>query len=169
VSARAPRAIPARRLLGLAAAVAVLAVVAWVGVSAYLVLFTEPPNERPEVAASVYAAVVRAGDGGTVDMRTAAPFEWDRMYAFGAYTSDDRVSEVLGFTWGTGEDLRLPNDGFLLLIFARARSVTGWVVLNDYESTGPLVEFDDAVLEVPIARDDAVFRFARDGELTTGG
>jgi hypothetical protein len=147
------------------AIVATMAIIAGAVVWSTLQYFVGPPNQRPEVATSVYAAVVDAADGGTVDMPTAAPFEWDRMYAFGAYTSDDYVSQVLGFSWGTGDSLRLPDDAFLLLIFARERSVTGWVVLNDYQSNGPLVLFDNAILGMPIARADAVFEFAHDAVL----
>lgn len=94
-------------------------------------------------------------------MATIAPFTWDRMYQFSAYTTDEDVSRMLGFDWGTGDALRLPNDDFVLLIFAAGRHVTGWVIINDYDSTGPVVLFGRDVAGVPIARERAVFRVER--------
>jgi hypothetical protein len=137
----------------LLAAVAIV-VLAGLGLTAYLL--RDPPDERPEVVAALYNAVRQAGYGGTVDFRRLTAFDWDRMYAFGAYTPDDQVSKILGFPWGTGADLRLPNDGFILLIFAKEARVTGWAVLNDYQATSA-VYFHASLLETPIARDASVF------------
>lgn len=122
--------------------------------------FRPVPNEKPQLASAVYVAARAAGEGGTLDMRALTDFEWDRVYTFEAYTSDDEVSETLGFPWGSGQTFRMPNDGFLLLIFAKEQQVTGWVVLNDYESPGPYVQFEDAPFKTPIPRDAAVFRLA---------
>lgn len=130
-----------------------LAVVLWFTVSPWRPV----PNEKPQLAVAVYAAASAAGHQGTVDMRGLTDFEWERMYAFEAYTGDDEVSDTLGFPWGTGDNLRMPNDGFLLLIFAKEREVTGWVILNDYESPGPYVEFADMPFRTAIPRDAAVF------------
>jgi hypothetical protein len=150
--------------IGGAIVVALIAVV-WLVFSP----FRPVANERPELGHAVPSAVSQAGDGGTVDMRALATFDWDRMYVFGAYTSDAEVSETLGFEWGTGDTLRLPNDGFVLLIFAKEQGVTGWAVINDYQSTGPLVQFGDSSLRTPILREQATFRAALQPDRTSGG
>jgi hypothetical protein len=157
-----------RSLVPLVAGAVVLIAIAvglWLAVSPFL----PDPNEKPELASAVTSAVSEAGDGGIVDIRALTAFEWDRMYSFGAYTSDAEVSETLGFPWGTGDDLRLPSDGFVLLIFAEEQRATGWVILNDYRSSGPLVQFDDALLRMPISRDGAVFRATLRADQTVGG
>jgi hypothetical protein len=138
-----------------------LAIVLLAGAGVVAYITRDPPDERPEVVAAVYDAVRQAGNGGTVDFRRLTRFDWDRMYAFGAYTTDDEVSETLGFPWGTGSVFRLPNDGFILLIFAREARVTGWAVLNDHQATSA-VYFDDALLDAPIARDASVFELDGD-------
>jgi hypothetical protein len=120
-----------------------------------------PTGERPEVPTALKAAVVRAGEGGRIDLTEAASFAWDRVYAFPAYSTDDDVSRVLGFSWGTGATFRLPNDDFELLIFAKEQQVTGWAVMNDYESRQPVVIFDVGLLERAIPRTDSTFLIAR--------
>jgi hypothetical protein len=131
--------------------------------------FRPVPNERSELADAVPSAVGQAGDGGIVDMGALANFDWDRMYIFGAYTPDAAVSETLGFAWGTGDNLRLPNDGFVLLIFAKDQSVTGWAVLNDYQATGPVLQFNESWLETSIRRERATFRATLQPDQTDGG
>lgn len=156
---RSPRSGLWPLLVVLLAGVAVV-VVAGLGLLAFR--FRDPPDERPDVATSLYQATSGAGEGGTVDLGAVAPFEWDRMYAFHAYTDDGRVSEVLGFPWGTGDNLRLPSEQFVLLIFAHEERVTGWTVVNDYESRAPHIYFEDGLYAIPIARDDAKFRVRGD-------
>jgi len=117
---------------------------------------SDPPNERPEIATALSRAVAAAGE---VDIGTLAGFDWDRMYAFPAYTDDDRVSEVMGIPWGTGATVtRMPSDEFVLITFALGDEVTGWTMLNDYDSTGPHVFFEDALYEKRVGRGDVKFR-----------
>lgn len=132
--------------------------VAWIWM---VISILSPPNWRPEVAEKLYAAANAAGEGGGINMATVAPFAWDRMYEFEAYTTDENVSRTIGFDWGTGDVARLSNDDFVLLIFAEDRHVTGWVIINDYGSTGPVVTFGADLAGVPIDRDRAIFRVGR--------
>ena len=141
--------------------VTALAIVLLAGAGVVAYITRDPPDERPEVVAAVYDAARQAGNGGTVDFRRLTTFDWDRMYVFGAYTDDDRVSKVLGFPWGTSAQFRLPNDEFILLIFAKEARVTGWAVLNDYQATSR-VYFHDSLFETPIARDASVFELDGD-------
>src|SRR5438105_1870515 len=92
-----------RSLVPLAAGAVVLIAIAvglWWAVSPFLPV----PSEKRELASAVTSAVSEAGNGGIVDIRTLTAFERDRMYGFGAYTSDAEVSETLGFPWGTGDN-----------------------------------------------------------------
>lgn len=140
---------------------AILIVVGILLVAAFAPLIqqlSDPPNERPEVATAIYDAVAEPGEGGTVDIGAVTDFEWDRMYAFPAYTDDDRVSEKMGIPWGTGAVARIPSEQFVLITFALGDEVTGWTILNDYDSTSPHVYFSNGLYENPIPRGDAAFR-----------
>jgi hypothetical protein len=117
----------------------------------------DPPNERPEVAAALYDAVESAGNDATVDLGTVTTFPWDRMYVFPAYTHDDDVGDVVGIPWGNGQSLRLPSDEYQLLIFAAGDEITGWVILNDYQTTGR-ASFDQELIHRRIDRESARFR-----------
>jgi len=47
-------------------------------------------------------------------------FEWDRFYSFGAYLTNERVDEQLGFHWGKAEASDFASsDGGSLLVFVR--------------------------------------------------
>lgn len=142
--------------------IAALAVMALLGLGIVAYIFRDPPDGRPEVAPAVYAAVRQAGNGGTIDFRRLTNFDWDRMYVFGSYTTDDEVSHVLGFTWGTGDNLRLPRDELVMLVFAKDARVTGWVVLNGDVSISPNVYFSQSLIERSIPRDAAIFELSGD-------
>jgi hypothetical protein len=79
------------------------------------------------------------------------------MYVFPAYTHDDDVGDVVGIPWGNGQSLRLPSDEYQLLIFAAGDEITGWVILNDYQTTGR-ASFDQELIHRRIDRDSARFR-----------
>jgi hypothetical protein len=142
----------------LIASCGIVVVLGLVALAPYL---RDPQNERPEVAAALYDAVEVAGNDATVDLGTVTTFPWDRMYVFPAYTHDDDVGDVVGIPWGTGQSSRLPSDGFQLLIFAAGDEITGWVILNDYQTTRR-VSFDQDLVHRRIDRGSARFRVDED-------
>ena len=101
--------------------------------------FRPPPNEKPDLEASLAAAAAEAGTGGHVRLADVAAFDWDRAYLFGAYTPLDVVTHELGFDWAPmsrfdawlSGDSFMPNDGVALIVFVRGDcDVTGWRVLS---------------------------------------
>ena len=143
-------------------------IVLLVVISLLLVFACGPANERTELSQAARDAVTDTGDGGTVDMREVAPFEWDRMFAFGPYTPNEEVTEVMGVEWQDGDGFRLSDDWLVLVTFVRGQDVVGWDVFNG-DRAEPLVEFAEELYGLPIDRDDAVFRARRsiwsDGDL----
>ena len=121
------------------------------------------PNERTNVASALAVAVEQVGDGGSVDLRSVASFEWDHAYLFHAYADDARISRTLGISWGTKGDTRMWYGGTVLVVFVSGQSVTGWTILNHSEPAGPLLTFEDALFERPIARDEATFHISLSG------
>jgi hypothetical protein len=122
-------------------------------------------NERPEVQQTVVAAAERVGDGGSVAMADLLPFQWDRMYVFGSYTTPNAMNDALGFDWSPLSPLDtvisagavMPNDGLFLLVFVQGdNQVTGWVELNA-NGDPPFVEFDDSAGSGAISRASAIF------------
>jgi hypothetical protein len=83
------------------------------------------------------------------------------MHIFPAYTPDDSVGDVVGIPWGTGQSTRLPSDDFQLLIFAAGDEITGWVILNDYQTTRR-ASFDEELIHRRIERASARFRVDED-------
>ncbi len=138
-------------------------------VCAVLLVACDPANERPALSDAAKTAVVRAGDGGTVDMREVAPFDWDSMYAFSSYQRDEDVSATLGFPWGNGDNMRLESDSMVLLAFVKGKEVVGWDILNDFDTTGPSVDFADNLYSTAIPRQSALFRAKLSAQTTTGG
>jgi hypothetical protein len=122
-----------------------------------LVVACGPPHERGELSQAARDAAARAGGGGLVDMREIASFDWDRMYAIAPYTPIDEVARIIGVDWEDGDQGRLYDDMLVLVVFVKDRDVVGWDVLNG-DGASPLVDFADDLYEVPIERDDAVFR-----------
>lgn len=49
-------------------------------------LVDTPDGERPELQSRIAAAANVAGDGGIVDLVSAADFPWDRLHLIGPYT-----------------------------------------------------------------------------------
>jgi hypothetical protein len=88
-------------------------------------------------------AVTLAGQGdGKVDLRSVAPFEWDRVLLVSAGTSRAAISRRLGQEW-TGIDT---VDGGDLLIFLRGGGVARFA---DYRGGGRFEGFSRPFAELP--------------------
>ena len=79
-------------------------------------------------------AVVARGEGTRLDLRSATPFEWERLYVFAPYTKLEVVEAELGFHWPdviiSGID---EADHFTLLVFVRGGEVVGWLQHPRYD------------------------------------
>jgi hypothetical protein len=113
------------------------------------------PNQRSELDDAINAAVVAAGNGGTIDMREVVAFDWDTMYAFGGYVTDDAIRKAVGTSWPSGGDEAISKDGLGLVVFVNDDTVAAWSVINDSLLPGPAVRFDQT--EQPIPASSAVF------------
>jgi hypothetical protein len=124
--------------------------------SCYVVL--RPADGEPGSLQSELAAVCeRVSDGGTIDLATVVPLEWDRAYVFGAYTSMDDVRAELGFDWSYesrwspltslfGEGEALPYDGTWLVVLVDGRcTVAGWALVGSGRSPLVWLEVGDRV------------------------
>lgn len=99
-------------------------------------------------------------------MREVVTLDWDTMYAFGGYVTDDEIREAVGPSWPAGGDERISSDGKGLIVFANDGAVAAWGVINNSILPGPAVRFDQARQAIPAT--SAVFSVhARD--TTAGG
>jgi hypothetical protein len=110
-----------------------------------------PANHRPEIAPALDAAVAEAGDGGVVDFRDVASFEWDTLFGFPGYTSDAEVSATTGADFGGGDDSRVNEDGENLVVLLKDGRVIAWTILNQDENA-IAVRLDDALYSQAISK-----------------
>lgn len=128
-----------------------------------------PANERSQLADQIAGAVEAAGQDGVVDLRGLFSIEWDTLYAFPGYTSDNQVDETIGISWGTlGDESRIPYDGQVLVVFLKDQTVPGWGILNAGPGNDVAVRFKSTLYFQPTHLDEAIFTaFTR--EKTVGG
>jgi hypothetical protein len=94
------------------------------------------------------AVALAPQNGGKVDLRALARFEWDRVLLVQTGTSRDAISKRLGREW-TGIDT---VDGGDLLLFLRGADV---VRFADYRGSNTFAGFERPFMEIP--RGQAVF------------
>lgn len=70
------------------------------------------------------AAVVAAAKGDQLDLAAAVPAEWDRVYVFGPYTTDEKISYELGALW-PGKPSMESRDDVTLLVFRSGDKLAG--------------------------------------------
>lgn len=125
-----------------------------------------PGGERPELDQTIREAVISAGDKGEVRFSDLGEFDWDSLYAFGAYATDDQVREAIGESWPSGAESRVPSDGLALVVFVHQGQVAAWSVLNETSSLPGAVRFDDTGVAIPADR--ARFRAVVRDQTTQG-
>ena len=127
-----------------------------------------PANERGDLGGQIASAVVEAGDGGIVDMKTVVDLDWDNMYAFSGYTTDDEVTEAIGVQWGSGDESQVPYDGQELVLFMKDGAVVAWSKLNAGAGPGgTAVRINHPSEAIPVEK--ARFRASLEGETQSGG
>jgi hypothetical protein len=136
------------RVLGLVAAALVFFIAA-LGLAVYLTRDEDNLQGDNLLAESFTKAVALAPqNGGTVDLREIARFDWDRFLLVQPGTPRDAISKRLGREW-TGIDT---VDGGDVLIFLRGADV---VRFADYRGSNSFAGFERPFAEIPRAR--AVF------------
>jgi hypothetical protein len=124
-----------------------------------------PANQRSELDNTIVMASAEAGDGSTIDMADVVAVDWDTMFAFDAYSTDDEIREAVGDAWPGGSDSRIPSDGWGLVVFLKDEQVEAWTDINRSDALAA-VRFDQTGQAIPI--EDARFLVdARD--VTTSG
>jgi len=107
----------------------------------FLYLFIEDrAEEKVDVEQKLIAAVEkkRQSDQGVfIDFKQIAPFDWDKMYVFKPYTSDEFINQELGFKWNNSVVGVLLREDTDLLLFVKGKKVIGYVehlrVNGDFE------------------------------------
>ncbi len=125
-----------------------------------------PPGEKAELQAAISSAAAGVGDGGFLQLKDVATFEWDRVYAFQSYSGVSDVHEALGFDWSPLSpfnnlvfgDLFLGYDEMALLVFVRGdQDVTGWAILNGPDLGDSFIGLRLRSQNQQFSRDGAVF------------
>jgi hypothetical protein len=115
-----------------------------------------PNGERPELDQLIRERAISAGDQGIVSLTDLDDFDWDHLFAFAAYATDDDVRDAVGDAWPSGGESRIPSDGQGLVVFVRGGQIAAWSILNETASLPGVVHFDDTGVAIPA--DQAEFR-----------
>lgn len=79
------------------------------------------PSTSRAIAAQLEAS-------GAVDLRTAAPGDWDRVCIFAPCSTDEDALHTLGFPWPLTQNSGVwRSDGVSLLVFSRGEDVVAAV------------------------------------------
>ena len=120
-------------------------------------------SESADVEQAIAAQVTR-GAGTVLDMRTAAPFEWSRLYVFPPYTQPEEITEALGFSWSGARRSGIESsDAINLLVF-----VNGGRVVESVELPRGSGDFYKAGRAQGFAADSALFQVRQEGLLMSG-
>lgn len=104
------------------------------------------------------SAAIRAGPPGAVlDLAQVAPFDWDRVYFFGPYSSHDEIERQLGFRWrDVGRTNIYMSDTEVLVVFVKQGRVVEWFEHSRVEDLSNLARAQG------YTREEARFRIVRD-------
>lgn len=70
---------------------------------------------------------VLKSDANQISMSDVTPFEWDELFIFPPYSSEEMVNEALGFAWQEYDKSGIEyNDGHALLVFIRDDKTAAW-------------------------------------------
>lgn len=65
---------------------------------------------------SIYNKIIQQNDSIIV-LKDFTDFKWDYVYIFTPYTSDKKISSVLGFKWKYSDEFKINEEEFCLIIF----------------------------------------------------
>ena len=82
--------------------------------------------------------------GQTVTLDDAVPFEWDAVYTFSSYTSEEEIERIIGFK---SRDIvaNNVNEGMVHLIFTKGEKVQA-AVLGYADNLGYYIDFSQKVI-----------------------
>lgn len=97
--------------------------------------------------------------GCEIALKAVTPFEWDKLYFFGAWTTPDSIAEIIGFAY---EGDAVPDD-YRRILFVQGTKVVyqeDFMPLNYYSSTIDFPEMSDSLAQVKtpfLTPDNALF------------
>ena len=95
--------------------------------------------------------------GSSLQLSTIAPFDWDRVYVFGPYSTAKEIQEAIGLKWWDSRISIEIMDDVNLLVFVKDQQVVAWSEVSRHIEFLPTTR---AVERQGLARDRAVFDVA---------
>lgn len=105
---------------------------------------------------------VERGVGTRLVMADVTDFDWQKLYVFAPYTTQEQINRSLGFEWRDPEGIEL-HDTFTLLAFVNEGEVVGYVAQPLGQG-----DFTDLSDGSPWTPESAVFVVADDREAGLG-
>lgn len=132
--------------------------------AASIIVLLASCRSRGQDLESSLAEAVANGHGTVVDLRTVAPYRWDRFHTFPPYTRPEQVEEALGFRWrGAARSGIESSDAINLLVFTTGEKVVAYVALP--RSKG---DFYRVGRKHGYSPDSARFVVRQEGQLSSG-
>lgn len=144
----------ARRAVGVALVLGLLAVVGWATIVGRDWMLHEQAADR------LVAAIESTATGGVVDVATAYSIPWDRAVVIGPYWDGATANSALGFDYFPPEASVTPDDNASLLLMVRDRTVLSEVRLRSARAF-----FEDGI--EAFTPDDGRFTVVRNDGWTT--
>ena len=94
----------------------------------------------------------KIGKVDVIDISTITPFNWEKLYLFGPYSTTERINKVTGLT--SAEDIKTnisDDDGIVLFVFVSKNKVVQYM---DYHR---IPDFDSSDRESGYNRSEAIF------------
>lgn len=128
------------------AAIAAAALLAPFGYSIAVYLQAKVSGSDAGFERRLYEAVEH---GEVFDMRDITPFEWDRMYVFGPYSTQDEMEKALGLEWTTRTWFGYWLD--------RAANIEHWLYVDESHNKLIFVRDQEIALDITLRRGKADF------------
>ena len=96
-----------------------------------ILLFTSScGNEKKTFENKLSNAITKSSnDYSRFKMLDLTDFDWDGLFIFGPYTSQDDIEKALGYKWKSASKTGIEsNDGCCLIIFTKAKRVVQYLM-----------------------------------------
>jgi len=91
-----------------------------------------------------------------IDFKTDFPFEWEKLYVFGAYTSQEEMYKKVGFKWSTSE---IMTEVYYKIVFVNKEKVVCDIDIS-------IGNFNIQSKSYPVDKDHSKFKIQRNNEMT---